>query len=222
MYPYLTYCYLGPHTSLQALFRRPHFYTECERWRSRLNIEGELNDIYDGKLWKSFMHYQNEPFLSEPGNLGLILNFDFFQPFLHTTYSLGAIYMSVLNLPREIRCIRENMILVSLIPGPHEPQYHINSFLTPLVSDLLKLWSGMDMEIESLKSVKKIRCALMCVACDIPAGRKICGFLGHNARLGCSRCLKEFLGGVGAKDYSGFDRQCWGTENQNHAQYCCF
>ena len=29
--------------------------------------------------------YQNEPFLSEPGNLGLILYFDFFQPFLHTT-----------------------------------------------------------------------------------------------------------------------------------------
>ena len=49
----------------------------------------------------------------------------------------------------------------------------------------------------------------MCVACDIPAGRKICGFLGHNARLGCSRCLKEFLGGIGSKDYSGFDRQNW-------------
>ena len=31
-----------------------------------------------------------------------------------------------------------------------------------------------------LKSVKKIRCALMCVVCDIPAGQKICGFLGHN------------------------------------------
>ena len=99
------------------------------------------------------------------------------------------------------------MILVCLIPGPHKPQHDINSFLGPLVSDLLKLWNGMDMEIKSIKSVKKIRCALMCVACDIPAGWKICGFLGHNARLGCSRCLKIFPGGVGSKDYSGFDRQ---------------
>ena len=98
----LTYCYLGLHISLQTLFHRPQFYAECERWRSRSNIDGKLSDIFDGKLWKSFTCYQNEPFLSEPGNLGLILNFDFFQPYLHTTYSLGAIYMSVLNLPREI------------------------------------------------------------------------------------------------------------------------
>ena len=32
---------------------------------------------------------------------------------------------------------------------------------------------------------------------------------GRNARLGCSRCLKEFLGGIGSKNYSGFDRQKW-------------
>lgn len=49
----------------------------------------------------------------------------------------------------------------------------------------------------------------MYIACDIPAGRKICGFLGHTARLGCTKCLKEFTGGVGAKDYSGFDRDKW-------------
>ena len=34
-------------------------------------------------------------------------------------------------------------------------------------------------------------------------------FLGHNARLGCSRCLKEFPGQVGCMDYSGFDRHNW-------------
>lgn len=48
--------------------------------------------------------------------------------------------------------------------------------------------------------------AILCVACDLPAGRKTCGFLGHTANLGCSKCLKCFSGGVGAKDYSGFDQ----------------
>ncbi len=67
----------------------------------------------------------------------------------------------------------------------------------------------MDIRIASLNCTKKIRCALMCVSCDIPAGRKICGFLGHSARLGCSRCLKEFPGTVGSMDYSGFDRYGW-------------
>ena len=51
------------------------------------------------------------------------------------------------------------------------------------------------MNIASTQCVKKIRCALMCVACDIPAGCKICGFLGHKSRLGCTRCLREFTGG---------------------------
>ena len=65
------------------------------------------------------------------------------------------------------------------------------------------------MRVASIKCVKKVHRALMCVACDLPAGRKICGFLGHSATLGCSRCFKEFPGTVGKMDYSGFDRQNW-------------
>ena len=52
---------------------------------------------------------------------------------------------------------------------------------------------------------------LLCAACDIPASRKLGGFVGHNALKGCSRCLKSFptehFGE--ASDYSGFDRRTW-------------
>ena len=37
-----------------------------------------------------------------------------------------------------------------------------------------------------------MKAGLLCVACDIPAARKVCGFLGHMAKLGCSKCTKEF------------------------------
>ena len=37
-----------------------------------------------------------------------------------------------------------------------------------------------------------MKAALLCVACDIPAARKVCGFLGHMAKLGCSKCTKVF------------------------------
>ena len=53
------------------------------------------------------------------------------------------------------------------------------------------------------------RLALMCVACDIPAARKCCGFKGHSANYGCSRCMKLFPGGFGKKEFSGFDRSRW-------------
>jgi len=78
------------------------------------------------------------------------------------------------------------MILVGLIPGSHEPEKNINT-LEPLVEDLCRLWKGVDMNILSIKTVKKVRCALLCVACGMPAGQKICGFLGHSAKLGCAR-----------------------------------
>jgi len=55
------------------------------------------------------------------------------------------------------------------------------------------------------------------VTCDLPAGRKVCGFLSHSATLGCSKCLKEFPGAVGNKDYSGFDTTTNGQNEQMKA-----
>ncbi|EDO42597.1 predicted protein [Nematostella vectensis] len=56
----------------------------------------------------------------------------------------------------------------------------------------------------------QFRAALLWASSDIPASRKLCGFVGHSAKLGCSRCFKSFPGGFGEKrDYSGFDRENW-------------
>lgn len=158
------------------------------------------------KFGMCFLNFDGQPFLPEPGNFGFILNFNFFQPYKHVNYSIGAIYISVLNLPRARRYKKENCLVVGLIPGPKEPP-DMNNFLRPFVSDLIKLWEGVDMTFHSYR--KHIRCALVCVACDIPAGRKHCGFLCFTAHLGCSRCLKKFPGAVRCKDYGGFDRQNW-------------
>lgn len=67
------------------------------------------------------------------------------------------------------------------------------------------------------KGLQLVRCALLCVACDIPACRKVNGFMGHSATLGCSKCLKKFPGSAGNKDYSGFDLSTWPPRNnQQH------
>lgn len=90
---------------------------------------GMLCDIYDGKVWHDFLTVNEQGFLSKSNNYALLLNLDFFQPFKHVQYSLGAIYMTVLNLPRGTRNKLENVILVGLIPGPHEPGHDFNSLL---------------------------------------------------------------------------------------------
>ena len=184
-----------------------------ETWRTRPEIENTLSDVYDGKIWKDFMSVDGEPFLAQPYSLAMALNVGWFQPY---KWSVGVIYLTVLNLPCHIRYKREHVLLLGIIPGPKEPKQNINSYLRLLVCELLELWKGVTMQVYS-KGERKIQGAVICVCCDMPASRKACGFLGHTATLSCTKCEKEFGGGFGDKDYSGFDREKWLLRsNVNH------
>ena len=141
-----------------------------------------------------------------------MINIDWFQPYTHTVSSVGVIYLVVMNLPRTLRFKLENIILVGIIPSPSDPEHDINSFLDPVVNELLDFWTGVKLCVKTSSGVaeKLVRCALLCVSCDLPAAQKACGFLSYTARLGCSRCLKEFSGRVGEeRDFSGFERSQW-------------
>lgn len=142
LYPFMTYCYLGLKASLTALLQRPEFHDNLYHWKDRSN-GSMLADIYDGKIWSEFLSYKNQPFLSEPFSLGLIINIDWFQPYKHVNYSVGAICLVIMNLPRHLRYKRENVILVRILPGPKEPSRDINSYMQPLVDELLELWDGV-------------------------------------------------------------------------------
>ena len=133
-----------------------------------------------------------------------MLNVDWFQPVL---YSVGALYMVLMNLPRTERFKQENVFLVGVIPGPHEPKLNINTYLKPLVAELNALWeNGLKFKAQDTTTAQIFRAALLCVGCDVPAARKVCGFTGHASNRGCSKCKKFFPGTVITKiDFSGFD-----------------
>ena len=120
--------------------------------------------------------------------------------------------MVLLNLPRSIRFRKEKVILVGVIPAlAHEPK-SLNHFLEPAVNKLNALWKGVKVNTyKSPSAAVEIQAAVLCFASDIPAATKLCGFLGHSAKKGCSHCYKVFPGGFGEpRDYSGFDdRDQW-------------
>ena len=135
---------------------------------------------------------------------------DWFEPYEHRTYSVGVIHLVVLNLPSALRFKRENVILYGAIPGPTEPHLTANTYLAPLVSDLLDFWNGIELTVPSSYGKQKIRCALLGVACDLPAAKKAVGFLSHSATLGCSKCFYKFFDGSGMANYGGdFNRDTW-------------
>lgn len=107
--------------SLKLLIEKKGFMEKCNCWRKRTIPEHTYADIYDGKVWKSLNG--EDRFLSAPYNT---MNMDWFNPYKHTIYSTGAIYLAIQNLPRAERYKIENIILVGMIPGPREPEKDIS------------------------------------------------------------------------------------------------
>lgn len=221
--PIKTYPYQSLRTAIATLVSNPDFLNVCDHWRKRSEKipDDILADVYDGATWKNF---NSENFLKHPGNLLLSLNVDWFQPYQRTRYSVGVLYLVILNLPRDQRYKIENVIISGIIPGPKEPKLTMNSFIAPLVQELDDAFKGW--VIPTNHSVLKTVCIRLCIGCivsDVPATRKICGFLGHTARLGCNKCLKEFPVSSFAEkpNFSGYNRSDWEVRTKTDHKMKC-
>lgn len=203
--PYKVYPYQPIKKALTRLCNRSNFLKMVEHWRQIKVNEEYLSDIYDGNIWREWQHWNGRNFLLTSYSLATTLNLDWFQPYTHVNYSVGVFYMVILNLPREERYKMENIIILSIIPGPKEPKLTVNSFLAPLVEELQEFWEGVPILLGPANKTMIIRLAVICIACDIPAVRKICGFASHSATLACSKCKHTFTDEL----RSDFDRSEW-------------
>ena len=180
LYPHKTYCYQSLKISLQRLLEREEICTALQRKIER--HEQCYYDVYDGGVWQNFADSLGQSYFSNKRNLGGMFNIDWFQAFEGSDHSIGAMYMVLVNLPREIRFKKENVILVGIIPGPKEPALNVNSFLKPLVNKLLAFWKGVSLVEKS--ELQLYRFVLLCISSDLPATRKCCGFMSYNAEKG--------------------------------------
>jgi len=83
------------------------------------------------------------------------------------------------------------MCLVGIIPGPHEPPLTtLNHYLTPLVDDFLDFWDpGVRFSrTGGHNHGRLVRCAIVCVVCDLPAARKTSGFGPSSHSHFCAVC----------------------------------
>ena len=53
----------------------------------------------------------------------------------------------------------------------------MNAYLKPIVDELLQLWKGTYLTAPGV--FVPIRCALLCVSCDLPATQKVCVVSHH-------------------------------------------
>ncbi|KAF7348742.1 hypothetical protein MVEN_01393300 [Mycena venus] len=110
------------------------------------------------------------------------------------------------NLPPEIRFHLKHILCVGVIPGPKKPQ-DADSFLWPLIEELLKLELGVSAFDISASEKFALRAYLTTVFGDIPAISMIMRMKGHNGRVPCRMCNIVGLPGTsGTTHYLPLDR----------------
>lgn len=189
-------------------------------------VPRELRDIWDGSVLREFEGPDGKPFLDKPASEGRLvfgLNMDGFNPYgnkeagKHT--SICGIYLVCFNLPTHLRYRMENIFLMGVVPGPHEPSTHeVNHLLRPLVDDLLCLWEDGIFLTRTTKFPfgRRIKCALIPIIADLPAARRVAGLGGHSASYFCSECLLKL------EDINNLDVDSWKSrtleEHRFHAE----
>jgi hypothetical protein len=139
-------------------------------------------------------------FFSDPRDIALGLSTDGFGPFKHRTKTAWPIILFNYNLPPEVRFQKDNIISVGVIPGPKKP-CDFDSFLWPLVQELLQLAIGVQAFDALSRTSFLLRAYLILVFGDIPAVAMIMRMKGHNAKLPCRMCEIQGIRNDTSKTY---------------------
>ena len=208
--PLRVYVYNSIISTLKTFFLRDGFMKNINSWRNRkLQNTNYLFDIMDGEVWKKFKIDPNDdlPFVeTSMSNLTFSLNVDWYQPYSNSVYSVGAIYMTILNLDRKLRNLRTNVIFVGLMPGPGEGHLsQLNNYMRPLV-DELKTLMNVGVNMMTTTGEVLVRGAVVLGSLDLPAAAKVFGFSAHNSFFACRKCdylFPAITDGLPKRDYSG-------------------
>jgi hypothetical protein len=155
----------------------------------------KVTNVFDGiqyhSLLETFVTVGDEKlpfwFFSDPCNIVLGVSTDGFGPFKHRKHTVWPVILFNYNLPPEERFQKENIISVGVIPGPKKP-WDADSFLWPLVQELLQLEIGVSAFDALLKAVFSLHTYVILIFGDIPAISMIMRMKGHNAILPCRMC----------------------------------
>ena len=204
-------CYTGPYEALtkcpkcktdrykanrlHAMLTNSSYARKMQYRANHQHDPTKLTDIFDGTHYRSlqetFVTVGDEElptwFFSDPHDIALGLSTDGFGPFKRRTKTAWPVIIFNYNLPPEERFLKGNAISVGVIPGPKTPS-DLDSFLWPLVQELLQLAIGVSAFDAITKAVFILHAYLIIVFGDIPAVLMIMRMKGHNAISPCCMC----------------------------------
>jgi hypothetical protein len=159
-----------------------------------------MKDVFDSKNYSTLrerfvtvngvrMPYK---FFSDLRDIALGLSTDGFSPFKRRKKTCWPLLLFNYNLPPEIRFHLKHVLCVGVIPGPNKPK-DADSFLWPLVEELLKLELGVSAFDVCASEKFALRAYLITVFGDIPAVSMLMRMKGHNGVSPCRMCKVDGL-----------------------------
>jgi hypothetical protein len=172
---------------------------QAERMRYRAEFDhdsGVIKDIFDGKIYRDLLGRHVQPvdgpvqrhrYFDSPTDVALGLSTDGYAPFRRRMKTAWPLLVFNYNLPPEIRFHLDNVMCLGVIPGPNKPK-DFDSFLWPLVTELLELELGVEAWDAHDKHRVQLRAFLLLVFGDIPAISMAMKMKGHNGVCPCRFC----------------------------------
>ena len=175
-------------------------------------VTDRATDIWDSPVFKNFHDVDGTPFFSTHGHevrLAFSLGVDSFHPLgaleAKQSMSATAIFMVLLNFPKEQRFKYKNMYLAGVIPGPSKPSLEqINHALSLLVVELLEFWRGIFFtRTYKFSGGRLSKGAMIPLVTDMLTARQVAGFGSVTSMLFCTFCLLTI------QDIENLEKSTW-------------
>lgn len=182
-----------------------------------------MSDIWDSPIFKTIRDKEGTPFFAKHGDearLAFSLGADSFHPLgsleAKQVMSATAIFMVLLNFPKDQRFKYKNMYLVGVIPGPSKPSLdQINHVLVLLVKELLEFWEGVFFtRTARFRNGRFAMGVMIPLVCDMLAARQVAGFGSATSMFFCTFCLLTI------QDIENLQKETW-PERAIHSHLEC-
>jgi hypothetical protein len=190
---------------LRLQYRNPSRAKALKAYRQSLfqisSGQAEVRDFFDGDLFREF-HMNELGLFDDTHDVALHMSLDGVQVTNMRNHEITPVILMNLNLPPDERYHVKNILASLLIPGPKKPKV-IDTFLRPLVDELLLLDKGVPAFDGNTRTAFQLRAWVTMVTGDGPALADAIGMKRPgNALRPCRTCeIKAERGGAKSKTY---------------------
>lgn len=147
------------------------------------------SDIHDSIVWEK-AYSKDGVFCGDTRGVSLAVCTDGVNPFSknRVSYSMWPIFLTILNLPRHVRNLFSNILLVGIIPGKGSKEAsNIQPYLEVLVDEILSLSNQVIFDAYH-EAPFKLKVEVLLYVLDYPGVCKVFNTLGSGSYNGCMWC----------------------------------